>query len=215
MTFSKVVPVAVLAFAVTGCTVLGLARREVPSLFTLAPTLGGAPQRDAGAQTILVTTPVARPAYDGARMVYVTREFEVQFFARHEWVAPPTEMLAPLLVEALERGGRFRVPRSSADVAAALRLETEIIALEQEFLQRPSQTRFALRAELVDVAERRVLATEEFEALEPAPSDDPYGGVVAANRAVGRVLGELAEWCAAHAPPAQRSPGRGGSAGGS
>ena len=196
---------AALAFALAGCTVLGLARTEAPILFTLEAASDGAPQRGAAAQAILVAAPVARPGYDGARMAYVTRAFEVQFFARHEWVAPPGQMLAPLLVEALERGGRFRAVQSPADVAPAFRLETEIIALQQEFTLQPSQTRFALRAELVDVAERRVVAAEEFEAVEPAPSDGPYGGVVAANHAVARVLGDLAKWCEAHAPrPAAR-----------
>ncbi len=91
--------------------------------------------------------------------------------------------------------------QSPADVVPALRLETEIIALQQEFTLKPSQTRFAVRAQLVDVARRRIVATEEFEAVEPAPSDGPYGGVVAANHAVARVLGKLAKWCEAQAPP--------------
>ena len=191
---------AVLAFALAGCAALGLARTEAPSLFALEATFEGVPRRDAGAPAILVAAPVARPGYAGPRMVYVTRAYEVQFFARHEWVAPPAQMLAPLLVEALERTGRFRAVQTSADIVPALRLETEIVALQQEFTQQPSQARFALRAQLVDVAKRRVVATEEFEAAEPAPSDDPYGGVVAANSAVTRVLGDLAKWCDAHAP---------------
>jgi cholesterol transport system auxiliary component len=36
----------------------------------------------------------------------------------------------------------------------------------------------------------------ELDEVEPAPSDDPYGGVVAANRALGRLLGRLGELCA-------------------
>ena len=200
MTPSKLVPTAVLAFALAGCSALGLARTEAPSLFTLEATFDGVPRRGADAPAILVAAPVARPGYDGARMVYVTRAYEVRFFARHEWVAPPAQMLAPLLVEALERVGRFRAVQSPADVVPAYRLETEIITLQQEFTLQPSQTRFALRAQLVDVAERRVVATEEFEAVERAPSDGPYGGVVAANHAVARVLDDLAKWCDAHAP---------------
>jgi cholesterol transport system auxiliary component len=196
----RLVKVALLAFTLAGCTVPGLARTEAPSLFTLEPTFDTTPQRGEPAQVILVATPVARPGYDGARMVYVTKEYEIQFYAHHEWVAPPAQMLTPLLVEALERGGRFRAVQSPAEVVPAFRLETEIVALQQEFALKPSRTRFALRADLVDVAQRRVVATQEFEAAEPAPSDGPYGGVVAANHAVSRILGELAKWCEAHAP---------------
>jgi cholesterol transport system auxiliary component len=109
-------------------------------------------------------------------------------------------MLAPLLVEALERGGRFRAVQSAADVSSPFLLETEIVALQQEYTVQPSVARFALRAQLVDTVERRVLAAEEFEAVEPSPSEDPYGGVVAANRAVARVLGDLARWCGTYTP---------------
>jgi cholesterol transport system auxiliary component len=45
-----------------------------------------------------------------------------------------------------------------------------------------------------------------FEAVEGAPSDDPYGGVVAANRAVDRVLDEIAKWCGENAT-SRRSEG--------
>ena len=53
-----------------------------------------------------------------------------------------------------------------------------------------------LRAVLVNTTSRRVLASREFEASVAASSDDPVGGVVAANQAVQRVLGELAAFCA-------------------
>jgi cholesterol transport system auxiliary component len=53
-----------------------------------------------------------------------------------------------------------------------------------------------VRAQLIDVGARRVLASAEFDETEVAPSDDPYGGVIAANRALGRLLERLAEFCA-------------------
>ena len=196
----RLVSTAVLAFALAGCALLGGSRTEAPSLFALEATFDGVPARDTPAPMILIAEPMARPGYDSARMVYVTRPYELRFFARHEWVSPPAQMLAPLLATALERGGRFRAVQSPSDVAAAFRLETEILALQQEFTVQPSQVRFALRAQLIDLAERRVVGSGDFEAVEAAASDDPYGGVVAAQHAVTRVLGDLAKWCEAHAP---------------
>jgi cholesterol transport system auxiliary component len=58
----------------------------------------------------------------------------------------------------------------------------------------PSRVRFTLRATLVENKTRRVLAGREFEAVAPASSDDPYGGVVAANQAVRTVLENLAQF---------------------
>lgn len=133
-------------------------------------------------------------------MAYVTRAFELRYFTRHQWVEPPARLLPPLLVLALERGGRFRPVQARSGVVPALRLETEIVALQQEFDVRPSQLRFGLRVQLVDAAAGQPIAEAALEALEPAASEDPYGGVVAANRAVARVLEQLAAWCDAQAP---------------
>jgi cholesterol transport system auxiliary component len=193
-------PLTVLALTLGGCALLAPTGAAPPSLFVLAPPAGSAPPRDVGTRAIAVAPPGARPGFDGPRMAYVTRPYEVQYFARHQWVDAPARMLAPLLADALGRGGRLDAMQGGERVAPALRLETEVVVLQQEFDAQPSQVRFTLRARLLDLAERRELANSTFEAVEAAPSDDPYGGVVAANRAVARVLDEVAKWCTESAP---------------
>jgi cholesterol transport system auxiliary component len=54
--------------------------------------------------------------------------------------------------------------------------------------------RVALRAQLIDHRRQKVIGTRSFEIFEPAPSEDAYGGVIAANRAATRLLDELAQW---------------------
>jgi cholesterol transport system auxiliary component len=76
-----------------------------------------------------------------------------------------------------------------------LRLDTEIMRLQQGFGSRPSRVRFTLRAYLVDNRTRRALAWREFDESVAAASEDPYGGVVAANRAVQAALEHLARFC--------------------
>ena len=196
----KRAPLALLALALAGCALFASPAAAPPSLFSLTPPPTSATPRDlAAARKIEVAPPSARPGFEGPRMAYVTRPHELQFFARHQWVDAPARMIAPLLTDALERGGRFDAVPSDGFAASDLRLETEVVVLQQEFDAHPSQLRFALRARLLDVVKHRVLADSTFEAVEAAPSDDPYGGVVAANRAVARVLDELAIWCAANA----------------
>ena len=46
------------------------------------------------------------------------------------------------------------------------------------------------------MARYRVLAWREFDATVPSASENPYGGVLAANRAIQTVLGELSAFCA-------------------
>lgn len=193
--FAKLVSPALLAAALSGCALF--ARAPAPSLFTLQPELTTAVTATppGGPAAIAIAPPVARPGLDGPRMAYVTRPYELRYFARHQWVEPPARLLAPLLVLALERGGQLRPVQAHAGVTPALRLETELVALQQEFDVSPSRLRFALRAQLVDTEAERVIASTDLETTEPAGSEDPYGGVVAANRAVARVLEQLAGWC--------------------
>ncbi|MEZ4334115.1 MAG: ABC-type transport auxiliary lipoprotein family protein [Myxococcota bacterium] len=190
-----------------GCRVLPGQPAPAPRFFTLQPDFARAVATPAEAEragsveatAILVAPPDARPGFDGRRMAYVQRPFELRYFARHQWVEPPARLLEPLVAVALERGGAFRAVSSGALVDPTLRLETEIVALQQEFDATPSRVRFVLAARLVDRGAARLVASTELEALEPAESADPYGGVVAANRAVGRVLEALAAWCTAEA----------------
>ena len=189
-------PIALLALSLTGCALFASPGAAPPSLFTLAPWAESGLPSQLAAQTLEIAPPGARPGFDGSRMAYVTRPYEIQYFARHQWVEAPARMLAPLLGDAITRNGTFQALQGAESAPAALRLETEIVALQQEFTEHPSRVRFALEARLVDGVERRLLAVAAFEAVEPSPSEDPYGGVIAANRAVARVLDQVAKWCA-------------------
>jgi cholesterol transport system auxiliary component len=101
------------------------------------------------------------------------------------------------MVSVVESSGAFHaVLRSPSAASGEIRLDTEILRLQHEFLSVPSRVRFTLRAYLINTVTRRVIATREFDAAVPATSDDPYGGVVAANLAVRTVLDNLSQFCA-------------------
>jgi cholesterol transport system auxiliary component len=177
----------------TACVSLGPS--TPPTRFALQADFEGQPVAGTG-PALVVAVPTAAAGFDGPRMVYVQRAHELEFFARNEWVDAPARMLAPLLVRALERSGRFQaVAEARTAAAAGLRLESDLVRLQQEFTVRPSRVRLTVRVQLSDVASRRVLGAREFEAVEEALSDDPYGGVVAANRAVRRVLDDIVAYC--------------------
>lgn len=151
--------------------------------------------------TLTVAPTRARPGFDTPAMVYTRRANELESFAKNRWADTPARMLSPLIAQALERSGNFRaVMHARAGAAAELQLDTELVRLQQDFTQRPSRVELALHAQLVDLRSRQVIAAHEFDVVEDAPSDDPYGGVTAANRALSRLLGELVGFCAEHAP---------------
>jgi cholesterol transport system auxiliary component len=179
------------------CAALQPPEAEQASTYVLeAPPAAGAP-RPRGDLVLEVSAPRARPGFDTPQMAYTQRANALEYFARNRWADAPARMLAPLLAQALDQSGGFRAVVQPPSLATAnLRLETELVRLQQEFSARPSRVRFTLRAQLIDVDARRVLASAEFDETEAAPSDDPYGGVLAANRALGRLLERLAAFCA-------------------
>lgn len=145
--------------------------------------------------TLLVSLPKARPGFDTPRMAYLQRSYEVQYFTKNQWTDTPARMLVPPLTQALEQSRIWdAVVVMPSIVRGDYRLDIDNLVLQQEFLQSPSQIHLSLRAQLIDVEEQCVLGTTDFDVLQPAPSDDPYGGVLAANQAAAKLLEQLVAW---------------------
>jgi len=192
--------IVVSLLALYGCSI-GPANRNAPHTYLLDPKLSitsfARNQEPAVSTTLLVSAPRAQPALDTARMAYLLRPHEVSYYAFNQWADTPSRMLAPLLAQAMERTGLWRVVvQTPSTVRADYRLDCENLVLEQEFFSL-SRVRLALHAQLIDVKRQSVMDARDFEVFEDAPSDDAYGGVTAANRAVAKLLGELAEWTGA------------------
>lgn len=151
--------------------------------------------------TLTLSMPRARAGFDSAQMVWVRQPHGLEVYARNRWADTPARMLAPLLARTLERSGAFHaVVLAPSGVSAGLRLDTEIVRLQQDFSVQPSRVQFTLSAQLIDSSARRVIASAEFDETENAATEDAYGGVLAANRALDRLLAKLAAFCAEHAP---------------
>lgn len=170
---------------------------------------GGAPRpTPVGAPSIVVALPNAAPGFDSTRMVYLRQPQALQAYAFAEWVDTPARLLLPLLVQALQQTGAFRaVLQAPSSATGALRLETELLRLQHDHTQSPSVVRLSLRALLLDTATRQPLATREFDARVPAPSDSPAGCVAAAATATRQVLAELAAHAASLAGSAGLASG--------
>jgi cholesterol transport system auxiliary component len=65
-----------------------------------------------------------------------------------------------------------------------------------------------VRATLVDNATRQVISSRVFEETVASATEDAYGGVVAANRAVQQVMEALSRQCALAAESGHTSRGQ-------
>lgn len=193
---------AVCALAIAGCTGLRMTETESMRTYLLEAQFDHAEQAKTIPLTLVVSPPRAAPGYDTARMVFVRKPMMLEYFAKNRWVEAPAKMLGPLLVSALEQRTKFRaVAPAGGMVKGDMRLDTELILLQQEFITLPSRIHLRLRAQLIEQASHRVVATQVLEIFENAPSDDPYGGVVASNRALARLLAQLADFSATSNQP--------------
>lgn len=160
--------------------------------------------------TLIVNMPKANAGFDTRRMMYTRLPHQLEYFAKNEWVDTPARMLQPLLVSIIEKTDGFKavLPKYSS-VKSDIRLESEIVQLIQIFniniinkipsnrklnTSKPSQVQFTLRATLIDNVSNKVIASREFDEIVDAKSDDPIGGVLAANEAVNTVLEKLSRF---------------------
>ena len=206
--YLKPLAAAALSLALlSGCGVLRtvVAPSPQPALYSLAyipntlpnTAAPAAPRAAATALTLIVSPPHAAAGFDSPHIMYVRQANQLEYFAHNEWIDTPARMLAPLIVSAVESSGAFRaVVQTPSAAAGEMLLDTEILRLQHEFLGTPSKVRFTLRAYLVDSTTRKIIASREFDATVLATSEDPSGGVVAANSAVKTVLEDLSAFCA-------------------
>jgi cholesterol transport system auxiliary component len=190
--------IPLMLLALSGCAVFSAP--EPPQYVHLQLEGAGASIERADGKTdatLLVSALRAAPGFATPGFAYIQRDRELRYFARHEWIAEPTHMMLPAVVRALDQTGRFDAvisPPSSAN--AQLRLDLELTALYQDFrVAGGSEAVLSVRAQIVDPADRSVVATRVFELREPAAADNPLAGAAAADRALARLLEQLAAFC--------------------
>jgi cholesterol transport system auxiliary component len=212
--FLRAIAVGLLLSGLCACSVLRPSATPATAFYALdrtplatedvAPVM---PAVAVAAVTLLINPTHAAAGFDSPRIIYLREPHKLDYFALSQWVDPPARMLGPLLAAAIEKTGAFRaVVQMPGAASGELRLDTDIIRLQHEFQTSPSQVRFTLRATLVADKTRQVLGWQEFEAIAPANSEDAYGGVLAANRAVQTVVDQLAVFVAAKAGAAKTVP---------
>jgi cholesterol transport system auxiliary component len=184
--------------SLTSCSVLSSAediqRTYLFDIPTISPAL---PPKNHG-KTLLVTMPQAAPGFNTANMAYLREPYLLEYYSKSHWIDTPARMLLPILVRKLEFSGQFAAVLSvtTAPVTGDLRLDTEIIKLQQEFFVKPSRISFTLRAQLLDISARQVVATQLFEITEDSNTEDAVGGMAATNRAIEKFLEQLIEFTA-------------------
>jgi cholesterol transport system auxiliary component len=187
---SRAMQILTSVLLLSGCTSFSAPRVASETVYVLEAQRAAKPAQVRRNLVLAISEPAARPGFDTPQMAYVLH------FVTSRWADQPAHMLEPLLVQAMEQSGSFRaVVQVPGAVPADIRLDTELIRLLHDFVTRPSRVQLTLRAQLIDLRGQRILAVKEFDESENAASENAYGGVTAANRALLRVLDQLVAFC--------------------
>lgn len=154
--------------------------------------------RHSSAKILLVSLPIPDPGYQSSAMVYEPLPFDLRKYANHQWAAPPAQMIMPLLAQAITNRGYFKgVVTTPFTGVTDYRLDSRLVALKQNFIEPVSREQLILQETLTNNITNKVMASKRFSATVSAPQNNPYSGVVAANKAVSIVTGQIARWVVA------------------
>jgi len=151
-------------------------RADAPTLLVLDTTTGGFYDTD---QLIFSRSPATRGQYQFAR-----------------WTERPGKRFADLMRTRLDHQGSYHVTAAGGYVRGDLLLDTELIEFYHDAVSEPGQVRLALRAELLDLKQRKLLGRRVFEQQVALTRYDAAGAAEASSQAVSRVLDELTPWLA-------------------
>ncbi len=155
--------------------------------------------RRSSGKTLLVAVPKAAPGFDSNRIAYTKEPLKLDYYSNSVWSDTPAKMLLPIMVRAFEGTGAFKaVIAPPAPTLADMRVDVDVIRLQQEFMTQPSRVRLTARIKVLNMKSGHVLATQVFEVLEPAPSEDAYGAARATNAAVQKILGDMIPFALRH-----------------
>lgn len=145
--------------------------------------------------SILISQPDAIAGYQTEQMLYTIKPYQLSAFAHSSWISSPANMIYPLIVLSLQHSHYFSAVASGPNSDKTdYRLDTQLIALQQNFLVHPSRIELVIQAVLTHIEDNRVVASSTFNEHVTCKAESPYGGVVAANIAARQFTNELSKF---------------------
>jgi cholesterol transport system auxiliary component len=182
-------------FLLTACSVFSPIKTEPNNTYILNQAPAPSVKKSSHHWAVLVNYPQSSAVLNTTQMIYSTQMFKLAYFSKNQWIDTPSQMLQPLIVQTLQNTHYFKEVLSPGTLGQYnIVLNTQLLQLQQVFFNQSSRVRIILRVELVNVNDNnRLIGTKEFSVDEDA-YPTPYGGVVAANRGIAKILAQLAQF---------------------
>jgi cholesterol transport system auxiliary component len=195
----KALPLLALAFALTGCVNFG-GKPDAPAMVYYVlndstPATSASPVR-ADAPTLLVLDTTTGGFYDTDQLIFSRSAGTRGQYQFARWTGRPGKRFADLMRARLDKQGLWHVSAAGGYVRGDVLLDTELVEFYHDAATPPGQVRLQLRAELVDLKQRKLLGRHVFEQQVPLTTYDAAGAARASSLAVGRTLDDLTAWLA-------------------
>ena len=180
----RVIGIILIAALLSACSLSSPVQLPRQSSYTISGPYIPIPKYSKTKLTMLISMPVASSGYQSSNMMYIQMPYKLKSFADNRWVAPPAEMLLPLLAQRLRSYGYFKAVVTPPFAGITnYRLDTQLLILQQEFLRPTSLVRLVMQATIINNTTNRVVASRRFQVMVSAPANNPYSGVLATNKA--------------------------------
>jgi len=186
--------IIVLCCGLTACNLVAPVPSDVTT-YTINPKLDISVKKSFS-HVLMVQQPETSAIYNTVQMPYVLKPHQIAYYAKNQWADTPTKMLQSLIVEALQDTKHFKAVVTPAYMGTFdYSLNMQLITLSQNFLVSPSEMHLKATLQLVSNASGNVVAAKTFDYVEPTPLQSPLGGVLATNRAVGKMMQDISRFC--------------------
>jgi cholesterol transport system auxiliary component len=188
-------------FTLVGCSVFKPVERPTINNYELAAEAKHFPQAKPSSLVLFVNNTQAGPGYETSSIVYTKSPFQINYFAKNRWIAPPAQMINKALVDSLQQSHYFKAIATVPYVGSHdLRLDTRLLELKQNFQTDPSQVSLVLVAQLIDAKRQAIIASKQFK-VSVNTTNSPEGGITAANQALSRLLEQIVVFCVHNSQP--------------
>lgn len=192
--------IAAASLALSGCVNLGLdagGKEASEIVYYVMDDAGRTPVAAASLnpRVLVLTDTQAGAFYDTDGMAYSRQPGTRAYYQFARWSERAGKRFTDLLLTRLEAEKIFStVAQTGTNVQGDWLLITEIVEHYHDASQQPGAVRMLLRAEVVDIKARKLIARNTFSQSVPAASYNAAGAHQAFNQAATQTLNEMADW---------------------
>jgi cholesterol transport system auxiliary component len=185
-----------LSAAVPACTQIVPGQTPPPELYRLTPKSTFPDDLKPVSWQLLVETPTASAGLNSPRIALMRSLTKLEYYARSNWTDRAPNMVQSLIVESFENSRAIvAVGRQTVALRADFQLKTELREFQAEYFDGAlPNAHVAINAKLVEMPQRRIVGSSEFEGTVKAEADRMQSIVSAFDTALGKVLKDIVIW---------------------